>query len=87
MEVLLVNFRMHRKTRKIYAVIGRYKDGKCECYCLNDDHHFECEKEFLLKKTLPIHWTKTEGFKDMLQRRYENQQINVGGFRWVTRID
>lgn len=87
MESLNVNIRKHRKTGKTYAVTGRHRDGRCLCYCLNDDHHFECEKEFLLKKTVSIHWLESDGFKNILQRRYGDKLIHCGSFRWVDMID
>lgn len=87
MKAMNIQFRINTKSKEVFAVVGKYKDGKCLCYSLDDNHHFECYKEFLLKKSKPIHWSNADEYKKIFQKRYDSEIIHVGSFRYVTTID
>ena len=72
--------------REIYAVLGRYENGKYLCYYLNDDMHFESDANFLKKRTKVV----KQGIPDLLdvvKMRYTDECINVVyNLRYVTKL-
>lgn len=81
-----VNIRKCPMMHEIYAVLGRYENGKYECYCLNDNTHFESGADFLKRRTKVV----KQGIPDLLdviKNRYTDECINVVyNLRYVTKF-
>lgn len=71
----------------IYAVLGKFESGKYECYCLNDNTHFESNADFLKKRTK----VAKQGIPDLLdivKKRYDDKCIKVlYNLRYVTKYE
>lgn len=83
---LNINIRKCPSLHEVYAVIGRYGDGRFELYCLNDNTHYECEPDFLKNRTKVV----KQGIPDLLdiiKKRYTDEIINVVyNLRYVTKL-
>ena len=81
-----INIRKCPMMLEIYAVLGRYENGKYLCYCLNDGIYFESDSDFLkrftkvVKKGIPY-------LLDVVKMRYTDECINVVyNLRYVTKL-
>ena len=64
-----VNFRECPMLHEIYAILGKYENGKYLGYCLNDDTHFDADADFLKRRTKVV----KQGIPDLLdivKKRY-----------------
>ena len=81
-----INIRKCPMMLEIYAVLGRYENGKYLCYCLNDGTHFESDANFLKKRTKVV----KRGIPDLLdivKKRYTDECINVVyNLKYVTKL-
>ncbi len=84
---LYINIRKCPMLHEIYAVLGKFQNGKYECYCLNDGTHLECESDFLKRRTKVVKQGVPE-LLNIIKKRYSEDVINVVyNLRYVTKYE
>lgn len=70
-----IQFRRCPLLDECWVILGKSGD-KYECYCLNDDCHFDSIKDFVTRKTYPITDKNTIAIlTGMIQNRYSDIEV------------
>lgn len=81
-----VNFRRCPVMHEVYAVLGKFKDAKYLCYCINDDMYFDSDADFLKRRTNVVKQGITD-LLDIVKKRYADEILNVVyNLKYVTKL-